>query len=64
LLKNVESVFKVYVVIRNIPEPPHFPVDRIIQIKLIEQSKTTILIKIEAWTQFNDEKHYLKVIQR
>jgi hypothetical protein len=23
----------------NIPEPPHFPVDRIIQIKLIEQAK-------------------------
>jgi hypothetical protein len=48
----------------NIPEPPHFPVDRIIQIKLIEQAKQLgiIPIKIEAWTQFNDEKHYLKVI--
>jgi hypothetical protein len=48
----------------NIPEPPHFPVDRIIQIKLIEQAKQLEInpIKIEAWTQFNDEKHYLKVI--
>jgi hypothetical protein len=48
----------------NIQEPPHFPVDRIIQIRLIEQAKQLGItpIKIEAWTQFNDEKHYLKVI--
>jgi hypothetical protein len=48
----------------NIQEPPHFPVDRIIQIKLIEQAKQLGItpIKIEAWTQFDDEKHYLKVI--
>jgi hypothetical protein len=41
----------------NIQEPPHFPVDRIIQIKLIRTSQTTrdYPIKIEAWTQFDDE---------
>jgi hypothetical protein len=26
------NLYLKYVVIRNIPEPPHFPVDRIIQI--------------------------------
>lgn len=48
----------------HIQEPPHFPVDRIIQIKLIGHSKEMGLptIGLEAWTKFNDEKHYLKVI--
>lgn len=47
-----------------IQEPPHFPVDRIIQIKLIGYAKEMGLptIGLEAWTRFNDEKHYLKVI--
>lgn len=48
----------------KISEPPHFPVDRIIQVKLLDHSKQTGItsIGIEAWTKFNDEKHYLKVI--
>lgn len=48
----------------NIQEPPHFPVDRIIQEELIKQSKRLGIkpLKLEAWTQFNDEQHYLKVI--
>jgi hypothetical protein len=48
----------------EIQTPPHFPVDRIIQIKLNEFIKREGLNKIslEAWTQFEDEAHYLKVI--
>jgi hypothetical protein len=48
----------------NIAEPPHFPVDRIIQQKLNEQAKVKGLPKLELlpWTQFKDEIHYSKVI--
>ena len=48
----------------NIKEPPHFPVDRIIQQKLNEQAKLKGLPKLELlpWTQFEDEIHYSKVI--
>ena len=48
----------------NIAEPPHFPVDRIIQQKLNEQAKLKGLPKLELlpWTQFKDETHYIKVI--
>ena len=48
----------------NIDEPPHFPVDRIIQQKLNEQAKVKGLPKLELlpWTQFKDEAHYSKVI--
>ncbi|MGK0386676.1 MAG: hypothetical protein ACI849_001294 [Patiriisocius sp.] len=48
----------------NIAEPPHFPVDRIIQQKLNEQAKSQGLSKLELlpWTQFKDERHYSKVI--
>jgi hypothetical protein len=48
----------------NIAEPPHFPVDRIIQQKLNEQAKLKGFPKLELlpWTQFKDEKHYSKVI--
>jgi hypothetical protein len=48
----------------NIPEPPHFPVDRIIQEKLIKRARENKIanIKLEPWTQFKDETHYVKVI--
>jgi hypothetical protein len=48
----------------DIAEPPHFPVDRIIQQKLNEQARLKGLPKLELlpWTQFKDEKHYSKVI--
>jgi hypothetical protein len=48
----------------KIKEPPHFPVDRIIQQKLNEQAKLKGLPKLELlpWTQFKDEIHYIKVI--
>ena len=48
----------------NIIEPPHFPVDRIIQQKLNEQAKLKGMYKLELlpWTQFKDETHYSKVI--
>jgi hypothetical protein len=48
----------------NIAEPPHFPVDRIIQQKLNEQAKLKGFPKLELlpWTQFKDEIHYSKVI--
>jgi len=48
----------------NIAEPPHFPVDRIIQQKLNQQAKLQGIQKLELkpWTQFTDEMHYLKVV--
>lgn len=41
----------------NIPEPPHFPVDRRIQ-------ETLGLYPIISWTQMDNEKDYMKVINR
>lgn len=48
----------------NIAEPPHFPVDRIIQQKLNESAKlyNHNQINLEPWTRFKDEIHYLKVV--
>ena len=48
----------------NIVEPPHFPVDRIIQIELIKSARKNeiALINLEAWTKLKDEKHYINVI--
>lgn len=48
----------------NIEEPPHFPIDRIIQGKLIGHTRQLGIkpIALKPWTQFNDEKHYLEVI--
>ncbi len=44
--------------------PPHFPVDRLIQIKLNKRAKKIKipLRKVEAWTQFENEQDYLSVI--
>ena len=44
--------------------PPHFPVDRIIHEELNKTAKDTGLKKFEiaSWTQFDDEKHYLQII--
>jgi hypothetical protein len=49
----------------HIPEPPHFPVDRIIQIILNKEFKAIKIkgLKLESWTQFTDEAHYVKVIK-
>jgi hypothetical protein len=48
----------------TIPEPPHFPVDRIIQEELNKTARKNRIKanKIEPWTQFEDEKKYLEVI--
>lgn len=48
----------------NIQEPPHFPIDRIIQEKLNKQAKLSGInvLKMASWTQYPDEKHYLEVI--
>tara|TARA_B100001287_G_C22686402_1_gene533928 strand:+ start:610 stop:1203 length:594 start_codon:yes stop_codon:yes gene_type:complete len=50
--------------LKKIDPPPHFPVDGIIQKELINATKDIISdnIKIEPWTKFNNEKHYLKII--
>ena len=49
----------------HIEEPPHFPIDRIIQSKLIGHTRQLGIkpIALKPWTQFNDEKHYLEVIK-
>lgn len=48
-----------------IPEPPHFPVDRIIQEKLIKILKKYNLtpLNLLPWTQFENHIHYKKVIE-
>jgi hypothetical protein len=48
----------------SIEEPPHFPVDRIIQGELNKAARQagTTIVELLPWTQFEDEKHYLKVI--
>ncbi len=43
----------------NIPTPPHFPVDRIIQKELGFKEKDLV-----AWTQMKDDKSYKKIIVR
>ena len=48
----------------HIQEPPHFPIDRIIQ-ELLNKEMKNLGIKGQAlkpWTQFTDELHYVKVI--
>lgn len=47
-----------------IEEPPHFPVDRIIQEKLNKEARQAGIHSVELlpWTQFENEEHYLKVI--
>ena len=48
----------------NIPAPPHFPVDRIIQGELNKAARQagTTIVELLPWTQFDNEAHYLKVI--
>ena len=48
----------------NIAEPPHFPVDRIIQQKLNKSARQykQNQIDLKPWTRFKDEVHYLKVV--
>ena len=46
-------------------DPPHFPVDRIIQIELNKLAKELKIktIEIKPWTKFTNEKRYLKVVR-
>ncbi|MDA9951947.1 hypothetical protein N9D46_00825 [Chitinophagales bacterium] len=62
--KMLNLYLKYHWCLGNINEPPHFPVDRIIQQKLNEHAKLKGLPKLELlpWTQFKDETHYIKVI--
>ena len=48
----------------RIKEPPHFPVDRIIQQELNLEAGGLKLpkLKIEPWTKFSDESYYLEII--
>ncbi|MDC0100614.1 hypothetical protein OAI90_10030 [Crocinitomicaceae bacterium] len=48
----------------DIMEPPHFPVDRIIQEELNKVARRNKLKakKIEAWTKFEDATKYIEVI--
>ena len=44
--------------------PPHFPVDRVIQMRLNEVAKKNAIpmLEVKAWTQFNDASKYIKVV--
>lgn len=48
----------------NIPTPPHFPVDRMIQIELNKQAKELKISRreVDPWTQFKNETKYLEII--
>ena len=48
----------------NIPTPPHFPVDRVIQIELNKQAKELKISKkeVDPWTQFKNETKYQEII--
>ena len=48
----------------NIPAPPHFPVDRIIQGELNKAARQagTTVVELLPWTQFENDGHYVKVI--
>ena len=50
--------------INTVKTPPHFPVDRIIQIKLNEKAKELKLDKrtVTSWTQMQNENEYTEVI--
>jgi hypothetical protein len=52
--------------LNEIQKPPHFPVDRIIQEKIIRILKDNELdsFKLLPWTQFEDETHYKNVISK
>ncbi len=52
--------------LKEIPRPPHFPVDRIIQEKIIKILKDNKLdsLTLLPWTQFEDDTHYRKVINK
>lgn len=76
LLKNGEFNFGVSQKILNlflkyiwclklIPTPPHFPVDRMIQIKLnsLASEKNLKIRKVTPWTQFEVENQYLEIIR-
>ena len=45
--------------------PVHFPIDRLVQEALNKEAKDLDIpkCKLKAWTQFDDENDYLKVIQ-
>ena len=51
--------------LREIPEPPHFPVDRIIQtdiIKIVKEHNLETLALL-PWTKFEDDVHYRKIMK-
>jgi hypothetical protein len=43
--------------------PPHFPVDRIIQVELNKRADKKDRIELKPWTKFTDKSDYLKVIE-
>ncbi|WP_299016885.1 hypothetical protein [uncultured Polaribacter sp.] len=52
--------------LKEVQEPPHFPIDRIIQEKIIKILKANNLdaFQLLPWTQFEDETHYELVIEK
>ncbi|MCL7752448.1 hypothetical protein [Polaribacter sp. Z022] len=53
--KLLNLVLKYYWCLEILPEPPHFPVDRIIQQKIYKQP-------LVNWTQLNDIDTYIQII--
>lgn len=51
--------------LERIPEPPHFPVDRVIQEQLNIEAKLQGIKqrKVTSWTKFEDEVPYLDIIK-
>ena len=64
--QKILNLFLKYIwCLKLIPTPPHFPVDRIIQIELNKKAAANGLPsrKIKSWTQFKDDSDYLDIIK-
>ena len=63
--QKILNLFLKYIwCLKLIPMPPHFPVDRLIQVKLNKKAKdnsfeTRIIV---PWTQLEDDSEYLEII--
>jgi hypothetical protein len=64
--QKILNLFLKYIwCLKLIPTPPHFPVDRIVQIEFNKKATANGIqsMKIKSWTQFKDDSDYLEIIK-
>lgn len=64
--QKILNLFLKYIwCLKLIPTPPHFPVDRMVQIELNKKAVVNGLQsrKIKSWTKFKNELDYLEIIK-